>query len=528
MNRIFDRSLLVFSSGAIAVALYALPPVFSQTPTATPSPPTSAQRAQIQREIVRQKLKMSHNPGSAASYRSRLAKLYIQAGEPEKAVTLYRYGIIVEPSRASRYHSQIGDIYTGMGRADLAEIEYNRADARRKSGSSERLDNQIKEWEEAGREDLLLQQYLFLFWTEPSSRNIYVRKIARLLVERGEEEKADHYFRHLIDNYRRQAEAKPDRRLNYTLWIAEIYAGMGETVSAEEEYDRAIEIEGTSGGKALLEKAEFLRDLGEVDRALELYQRVEKSGVGDQVRLRLKIADLLEDKGDFPGMLLWMKKAAAVGDDESKGIKLDIARAYERHDQPEKALALYRDNLDNLDPGEKARAMEKIGRILAGLDREEEAVRAYRKALDLWIEDLGEEVADEDLLERLAELAEKTGEEEKAREYYDELLTVYRDRMEEDPERSVYYHRQLGDLYRLLERYDKAASHYRVWSRISPSDPDPHHRLYRLYRDYFEDIDTADIYRARYRELRERNLAPPTAGLTLKNKNVEEKNVKDR
>jgi len=494
----------------------------SPTPSPSPARSSASSRAEIQKEIVRQKLKMSHNPGSAASYRSRLAKLYIQAGDPEKAVTLYRYGIIVEPSRASRYHRQIGDIYTGMGRNDLAEIEYNRADARRKSRSSERMDNQIKEWEEAGRDDLLLQQYLFLFWTEPSSRNMYVRKIARLLAERGEEEKADHYFRHLISNYRKQAEEKPDRRLNYILWIAEIYAGMGEMASADEEYDRAIEIEGPSGGKALLEKAEFLRDQGEADRALELYQRAANREGVDQVRLRLKIADLLEEKGDFAGMISWMKKAAAVGGDEAPGINLDMARAYEWHDHPEEALALYRANLGSLEPGERARIMEKIGRILARMDREEESVRAYRKALDLWLEDLGDEVADEGLLERLAELAEKAGEEEKAAEYYDELLIVYRDRMEENPERSVYYHRQLGDLYRLLERYDEAASHYRVWSRISPSDPDPHHRLYRLYRDYYEDRDTADIYRARYRELRERKLAPPAAGLTLKNKNVEE------
>jgi tetratricopeptide (TPR) repeat protein len=520
VNKIFNSPLLLLSTGVIAVTLFAIPPAFSQSPSVTPSGKTAAQRAEIQREIVRQKLKMSHNPGSAASYRSRLAKLYLQIGEPEKAVTLYRYGIIIEPARASRYHSQIGNIYTGMGRDDLAEAEYNLADTKRKPRPAARLNDQIEKWEEEGRNDLLLQQYLFLFWTEPESRSVYVRKIARLLVERGEEEKADHYFRHLIRNYRKQAEAKPDRRLNYTLWIAEIYEVMGDAASAEEEYDRAIEIEGSSGGKALLEKATFVRNRGEVDRALELYQRAEEREGVDPVRLRLKIADLLEDKGDIPGMLLWMKKAAAVGDDESTGIKLDIARAYERHDQPEDALALYRETLGDLDLRERARVMEKIGRILAGLDREEEAGRAYRKALDLWLEDLGEEVADEDLLERLVELAEKAGEEEKAGEYYEELLIVYRDRMEEEPERAVYYHRQLGDLYRQLERYDEAASHYRVWSRISPSDPDPHHRLYRLYRDYFEDRDTADIYRARYRELRERNLAPKA--LTLKNKNVEE------
>lgn len=446
---------------------------------------------------------MAHDPGSASMYRSRLASLYLKAEKPEKAVTLYRYGIIVEPTRAYNYHRRIGDIYTRIGREDLARLEYELAETKRKPGDRERLNKQIEEWEEEGRSDLLLQQYLFLLWTERESSNVYIRKIARILMERGEKEEADIYYRRLIEYYHKRSEARPERNLDYTHWIADIYEDMGEIASAEREYDRAIEIEGDSGGQALMGKAAFLSSRGETDRALELYQRAEMREGVDLVRLRLKIADLLKDKGDLLGSLLWMEKAAAIGDEESAGIRLDIARYHARHNQPEEALAVYREALKVLDLKQRAKVMEKIGRILIGLDRKEEGACAYMDAIDLWRKYLGEEIADESLLERLAELAEKAGEPEAAGKYYDELLIVYRDRMEEAPERSAYYHRKLGDLYRHLERYNEAAAHYRIWSRIKPSDPDPHSRLYRLYRDYFEDRDTANAYRAHYRELRD-------------------------
>ncbi len=485
LKKVFNLVLLSFPLVAIQAFFLAIPPVAFPSPSPSPHS-TPSNRAEIRREIIRAKLKMAHNPGSAASNRSRLAKLYLKAGEPEKAITLYRYGIIVESDRASNYHRKIGDIYKRMGREDLAGIEYNLAESGRKPGSGRRLNRQIQKWEEEGRDDLLLQQYLFLLWTKRESRNVYIRKIARLLAERGDKTEADRYYRWLIKIYRQQAGEKPERTLDYTYWIADIYEGIGDMASAEREYDRAIEIEGESGGRALIKKAAFLASLEERDRALELYQRAEMRDGVDLVRLRLKVADLLKDKGDIPGSLLWMEKAAAVGGEEGARIKLDIAQSHAWNDQPEEALAVYRETLELLDLRQRARVMEKIGRILTDLDRNEEAARAYKKAHDLWREDLGEEVADESLLERLAELAEKAGESDKAGEYYDELLIVYRDRMEEEPERSTYYHRKLGDLYRLLERYDEAAAHYRIWSRINPSDPDPHYRLYRLYRDYFE------------------------------------------
>ena len=486
----------------IPMFLLVMPSVAYPAPSPSPSP--APNRAEIRREIIRAKLKMAHNPGSAASHRSRLARLYLKAGEPEKAITLYRYGIIVESDRASNYHRKIGDIYKRIGQEDLAGIEYDLAESRQKPGSGRRLNRQIQKWEDEGRDDLLLQHYLFLLWTKRESRNVYIRKIARLLAERGDKTEADRYYRWLIKNYRQQTVEKPERTLDYTYWIADIYEGIGDIASAEREYDRAIEIEGESGGRALMKKAAFLSSLEETDRALELYQRAEMREGVDLVRLQLKVADLLEDKGDIPGSLLWMEKAAVVGGEESAGIKLDIARSYAWNDQPEEALAIYRETLEVLDLRQRAKVMEKIGRILTDLDRNEAGARAYKKAHDLWREDLGQEPADESLLERLAELSEKSGESDKAGEYYDELLIVYRDRMEEEPERSTYYHRKLGDLYRLLERYDEAAAHYRIWSRISPSDPDPHYRLYRLYRDYFEERDIANTYRARYRELRKK------------------------
>ena len=522
LKNIFNLSLVLFLLAVIPALLFTVPSSAAPTPSLSLSPPpVASDRAEIRREITRVKLMMSHNPGSAASYRSRLAGLYLQAGEPEKAITLYRYGIIVESTRASNYHRKIGDIYTRMGREALARIEYDLAASRRKSGSGRRLNRQIREWEEEGRDDLLLQHYLFLLWTKKESRNVYIRKIALLLEDHGDKTKADHYYRWLINNYRQQAAEKPERTLDYIYWIADIYEGVGDIASAEEEYDRAIQIEGESGGRALMKKAAFLSTLEETDRALELYQRAEMREGVDLVRLRLKVADLLEDKGDIPGSLLWMEKAAAVGDEESAGIKLDIARFHAWNDQPEEALAVYRETLGVLDLRQQAKVMEKIGRVLTDLDRNEEGARAYKKAHDLWREDLGKEPADESLLERLAELAERAGESEKSGEYYDELLVVYRDRMEAEPERSTYYHRKLGDLYRLLERYDEAAAHYRLWSRIEPSDPDPHYRLYRLYRDYFEEREIANTYRSRYRELRKKNLAP--SALTLKDKDVKDR-----
>ena len=163
LKNIFNLSLVLFLLAVIPALLFIVPSSAAPTPSLSLSPPpVASDRAEIRREITRVKLMMSHNPGSAASYRSRLAGLYLQAGEPEKAITLYRYGIIVESTRASNYHRKIGDIYTRMGREALARIEYDLAASRRKSSSGRRLNRQIREWEEEGRDDLLLQHYLFL------------------------------------------------------------------------------------------------------------------------------------------------------------------------------------------------------------------------------------------------------------------------------------------------------------------------------------------------------------------------------
>lgn len=453
---------------------------------------------------MREKLRVAHDPDTASSSRSRLARLYLQAGEPEKAIYLYRYGIIVEPDRSSRYHREIGDIYKGMERDDLAAVEYELAETTRRPGNESRVRKQLETWEEEGQDELILQQYLFLLWTRPGSRDLYLHKVARLLMSRGKKDEALRYYRWLVENHRERVRESPDRAFDYSLRIAKLYKEMGEMEAAEREYDQAVKIEGEEGGEALIKKAAFHDSQGGRAIALALYRKAETRKEVDLVAIRLKIAGLLEEEGDVAGALSWMEKAGAAGGEDGARGRLKIARYLLRHDRPEKALAAYREVLPELSLKDQARSMERMGKILADLGRDEEATNAYLAAIDLWREAIGPEAPGPTLLERLADLAKKAARPEIAGEYYEKLIVAYRARLNEEPARAEYYHRKLGDLYRALERYTEAAAHYRTWSRIKPEDPGPHYRLYRLYRDYFDNKEIADYYRARYRELRER------------------------
>jgi tetratricopeptide (TPR) repeat protein len=463
------RFAAAFGLGSLAICLI-LPPISpgADRPVPSPAPSPAIDRIRMQREILDLKIRAAQDPGAASSVRGQLARIYLDAGEPEKAVTLYRQAIIFDRPRAASYHRKIARIYRDQGRNEEAEEESRRAAAAAPETEAARRRRQLAAWEEAGRDDLLLQQYRFLYWTRAGSGDRYLKNIARLLAGRGEEEESERYYRLLIADYLRRIEERPTSAVNYHLRIAGIYREMGDPDAAAEEYRRAVEMEGEAGGRALIAEADYYRSRGEAERALGLYREaLTRPGV-NQASLQFRIAALLERRGEEEAAFLELQKAAEL---EEGG-------------------------------EEEARIWERIGGLLSRLDREEEAALAYREALRLRIGELGEESPDALFLERALSLAEKAGLGEQAEEYSRQLAETYRDLLDRDPGRAAYYHRKLGDILLRREDFHQAAAHYRTWSGLAPSDPSPHYRLYRIYRDHLENPGRAELHLERYRELR--------------------------
>lgn len=494
--------------GAVFCALcLAVPAASGGTPSPAASPRATpvSDLLQSRREILDLKLQAARDPASASSARDRLARFYLDSGEPDKAVSLYRQAIIFDRPRAASYHREISRIYRLQGQEDEAEEELRRAAAAGPERSDARRRSQLAAWAEEGRDDLLLQQYRFLYWTGAGSRESYLGDIARLLSGRGETEEADRYYRLLITAYRRRILERPDRAAGYHLRIAGIYREMEDWDAAAREYRRAVEVEGEAGGGALVSQADFYRSRGETGRALALYREAQdRPGVNPDV-LRQKIVSLLEHEGEDEAALAELRSAAERGEGDRGRVGLKIARLLERRGELEAALAEYRSALPDLDAPERSRTWERIGDLLARLGREEGAKEAYREALRQRAEGSGDETPSAAVLEKSAGLARKAGLEAEEEEYSRRLLETYRLLLERDPGRADYYHRRLGDLLEQRGDFLQAAAHYRAWSLLAPGDPQPHYRLHLIYRDHLDNPRGAERHRDLYRELRAAN-----------------------
>ncbi len=457
-------------------------------------------RVRLDKEIQEVKLKEARDPAYGPTARRKLAELYRQTGQYEKAIHEYRFGMVLDPRKASAYHRKIGEVYEEMGNEDLARLEFELARLTRDESSSALYRQRLEEWEEAGKYDLLMQEYRFLLQTDPDSRLRYLKKIARLQARIGNRQEADKHYRQLIEYYRGLIEEKPDRALGYHLRIADIYEELGEAEAAGREYETVLEAGGPKASEALVEQADYFADQEQFGRARDLYRRAEELEGADRISIAVKTADLLKEEGKPEEALARLEEAASVGGEEGAKLKLKSARLLTRMKQSEEALKAYEEALPYLAAGERARVHERMGDLLNKLERPDEADLAYIQAVEQLKVELGDEVADENLLERMAKLEEEAGRPEEARKHYEELIVVYSDNLFDDEEKAPRYYRKLGDLYRDLERYDEAAVNYLAWSRIDPSNPRPYYRLSRLYRDQLKDPELAAVYREKYRE----------------------------
>ncbi len=488
----------------LGIALLALVPGRA---VSSPRPTPVRDRLRVHREILDLKIRAAREPRSADSVRERLVRIYLETGEPEKAVALYRQAIIFDRPRASVYHRRIARIYRDLGRNREAEEEFQKAEAAAPETEAARLRRQLAAWEEEGRDDLLLQQYRFLYWTRNRTGDQYLGRIARMLSGRGEEEESSRYYRRQIADYRRRIEERPTLAVNYHLRIAGIYEEMGEEEAAGEEYRRAVEIEGEAGGRALVSQGDNYRSRGDYGRALALYREAASRPGIDPVSIRFRIASLLERKGEVEEALAELRLAEELDDDEAGSARFRIARFLERRGELEAAREEYRSLLPGLDPGRRAGVWERIASLSARLEQEDLAAQAYREALRCREEELGEDIPTAAFLERAVGLAERGGREEEAEEYSRMLMETYRVLLDRDPGRAGYYHRRLGDALRRRGEFQQAAAHYRTWSGLAPEDPAPHYRLYRLYRDHLDNPRGSERHRERYRELRGRRTA---------------------
>jgi tetratricopeptide (TPR) repeat protein len=131
----------------------------------------------------------------------------------------------------------------------------------------------------------------------------------------------------------------------------------------------------------------------------------------------------------------------------------------------EEAIAAYRRAIE-LDPNEGA-PHNGLGNVYRDLGRSEEAIAAYRRAIEL---DPEEAIYHNNLGNVYSELGRS-----------EEAIAAYRRAIELDPEEAVY-HNNLGIVYSDLGRSEEAIAAYRRAIELDPDDATPHVSLAGIYR----------------------------------------------
>ncbi len=390
---------------------------------------------EIEEEIFELKLGASRYPQRASRYRHRIARLYREAGFPQRAIFEYRMDAILAPERASVSHRRIAEIYEEMGETELAAREFELSRAARPPTQREERRRRLRQWEEDERFEDLLQEYRYLLHTSPdSARAGYLERIAELLQRMGREEQALDYYRELTEFYQRLAEENPDRESRYRFRISRVYQRAGLT-------------------------EESLRELSDLT----------EEGGEDGVRAGLELASRLRREGDLEGALA-AARAAAEEESPMRWTAYErIAEILDRLGREEQARAARTRAVDLLAADETVYENERLLRRLARLKeragREEEARGLYERLAGLYHDRLSDQPASAHLLHRrLADLYLRMERYRRAEEHYLEVLRL-------EP-RSAAAHLFLSRLYRdHLGDEEAAETYYRRYQALVAPTP---------------------------------------------------------
>lgn len=319
--------------------LVVLSPNTSAEPPPTPPP---AERAEIYQRIKREKLRAAHHPELAISARNRIAQLYAQLGQYDRAIREYRFQMIMDPTATARYHRRIARIYEWQGDHRKARLEFELASLTRTKTSRARYRRRLAQWEREGNYESVIQEYTYLLYSDPDRRRDYLQKLARLNMKRGDISQGRYYYSQLVKDYRQLIKSTPDRSYSYLLRIARVYEKMGDIAAALQEYDRAAVAQPAKSAQIKLLQAELLARDNRREEALALYQTILKEADSKTPPVRIKMARLCIRLDRPAAALDYYRQALSAGEAGEEQLLPRIASLSLSLNNPAAADKIYR------------------------------------------------------------------------------------------------------------------------------------------------------------------------------------------
>ncbi len=308
------RSSGFFLAGAI-LAL-AASRAEGSAPAATPGPGwvSLLEKSRLEAEVRRERIKAAHNPTQSVASLERLARIYAGAGEYRKALSEYRYALILNPEKASAYHRRMADLYERIGLAEEALLQRELVQLTRDRSRSEAYRRRLKDWEKEGRYDLLNQEYRYLLRRDPNRSAYYLGKLALVSSRAGNPEAAREYRLRLADYHLGEIQARPEGEALSRRSLAEVYLALGEYDLALAQLARLDELDPEQAARTALARAGVLLKADRTAAAVRVLEELEKGLPPSESRLRSRIAALLV-------------KASLVSEDLGPGAPKPAARA---------------------------------------------------------------------------------------------------------------------------------------------------------------------------------------------------------
>ena len=480
---------------------FAVSAATTPSPRATPSPGAFFyEQARVKEKILQEKLRNAREARYSASSVNRLARLYIHAGAPEKALAEYRYALVLSPAKASYYHRKMANLLQEMGRGEEAARHRELADLTRRTSPRDLYRQRLADWEREGRYDLLIQEYRYLLRREPQRAASHLRKLSSLAEASGDQAQAEGYLRRLVDHYLALIEDSPDREKSFRSRLVRVHLDLGEYERALAQYDRIDELDESSRVETELGRAKAYLEMGDEGKAVEVLRRLDEALAPGDISARRRLARAFSDLGRVETALKIEQRLA--GQPGGENLALLLVGKLSRAGEFPAALEYSERALSFAEGSSLIRLLEERGEILHSLGRREEAVHSWRRALSL--REKAGVAADPSgrIWADLAELAARARLPGKAREYRQNLISAQLELASRSRARAPGIYRRLGNRFREEKDFEQARNIYLLWSQEFPGDPGPLYRLYLLHKRDLKDSERARDFLDRYRKVR--------------------------
>ena len=411
-------------------------------------------------------------PGDPAEgpsvYHAGLGEIHLRYGFAEQAAASFRRAIAIEkdPEGKAQYQFQLGQAYLESGNAEEALRAMEEAIDTSKSRDRKcdmyieiaKICARREHWQEAK------QAYRFVVdhsqqdwqrrvaWAELSSIYARTQEIDDLIAT----------LENTIERNPQDVEAH--------LRLAEIFTATKPNPQRAIAIYEALYREGELSSTLMQRLASLHLRVGGVSRAQMIYERlIEMSGEGKKNRYRLALAQVHEKSNDLsPAEELYKAVLAENPTDWERGFtKQRLYRLYERQGSLAAIVAgLEKRATDN---PEDAGALAELSEIYATVGRDHQKAIVVTERLLVFKPD------DAALLQRLADLHEKSGQKEKAIEALKALVSLLpKPEQVGCLERMARLHSQMGNNKEALNRIRELVA-------LNPNKPETHVRAASLY-----------------------------------------------